>query len=356
MLPPAVTVAVPARAKRARFDHLPSLDGLRAISILLVLFGHLSGTRGFGSPSLGVGDIAHFGVVVFFVISGFLITSLLLAEHEKRGRVSLKLFYARRALRIFPASYAYIGCIALLWVAGLISLRGSDLWHAVTYTVNYAPATSWQVGHLWSLSVEEQFYMLWPFAFVSLGPRRALWVAAGVILMGPAARAASWYFLRGNPYFHTEMFPVVADSLAAGCLLARIRGWLEEQAWYTRLFRPIPSLAVLAVILGTNRLMGFTVTWVAGTVVINIAVAFLVHRSVYCSQDWIGRALNWKPIASVGVLSYSLYLWQQLFLNRNSTSGVNAFPANLLLTVAAALASYVLLERPLLRLRHRLRA
>ena len=344
-----------SRRASAKKGQMPSLSGLRAISIAFVILGHLSGTSGFRNLNLGIGDYAHFGVVVFFVISGFLITSLLISEYEEKGRVSLKLFYARRALRIFPASYAYILCMLLLSLAGGLHLAARDLWHAVTYTVNYQPGAAWQFAHLWSLSVEEQFYLLWPFAFVALGLRRASWGAAGVILLAPVARAASWYFLRSTQYGDLEMFPMVADSLAMGCLLARLRYWLEAQAWYRQLFRPVYSFGLLALVLLTNREMGYTIVKVFGTSVVNLGLAILIHRSVYLSEDRVGRFLNWKSIEFVGVLSYSLYLWQQLFLNRESTAWMNAFPQNLMFAVAAALASYLLLEKPLLRLRHRLR-
>jgi peptidoglycan/LPS O-acetylase OafA/YrhL len=329
---------------------------LRAISISLVLLGHLSGTRGFGRLNLGIGDYARLGVVVFFVISGFLITRLLLDEHRKNGRISLKLFYFRRALRLFPACYAFIACVSLLWLAGIVRLEARDLWHAVTYTVNYLPGRSWEIGHLWSLSVEEQFYLLWPFAFLMLGPRRAIWAAAAVVLLGPAARSANRLFLTGTPYHNLEMFPMVADSLATGCLLAKTSGWLEQQGWYLKLFRPFSAAAILALVLLINRYMDYTIVSVVGTSVVHVGIAVLIHRSVYYSEDWVGRFLNWKPIALVGVLSYSLYLWQQLFINRHSTAWINAFPQNLVLAVAAALGSYVLLEKPLLKLRHRLRA
>jgi peptidoglycan/LPS O-acetylase OafA/YrhL len=346
--------ALPHR-KSVSADYMPALDGLRTISIALVLLGHLSGTRGFVRLDLGIGDYAHLGVVVFFVISGFLITRLLLSEHTKKGYVSLKLFYARRSLRLFPASYSFIACVSLLWLAGIVHLEARDLWHAVTYTVNYLPGRSWDVGHLWSLSVEEQFYLLWPCIFVMLGPRRASWVAAGVILFGPFARIGARIFLIGTAYRDLEMFPMVADSLAMGCLLAHVSGWLEGQEWYLALFRPAYSLGLLALVLLTNRYMGYTMVSVFGTSVINISFAILIHRSVYCSRDWIGQILNWKPIAFVGGLSYSLYLWQQLFLNRYSTAWVNAFPQNLVFAVVASLASYLLLEKPLSKLRHRLR-
>jgi peptidoglycan/LPS O-acetylase OafA/YrhL len=342
--------------KSSGADHIPSLDGLRAISIFLVLLGHLGGTRGFARIDLGVGDYSRLGVVVFFVISGFLITRLLLSEHKKNGHVSLKLFYARRALRLFPASYAFIGCVSLLWLAGIVHLEARDLWHAITYTVNYLPGRHWEIGHLWSLSVEEQFYLLWPFAFLTLGPRRAAWVALAVILLGPLARSANRLFLLGTPYHDLEMFPMVADSLAMGCLLAKVSGWLEGQGWYLKLFRPACAIGLLALVLLTNRYMAYTVVSVFGTSVINISLAILIHRSVYCSRDWVGQVLNWKPIALVGVLSYSLYLWQQLFLNRNSSAWVNGFPQNLVFAVAASMGSYLLLEKPLLKLRHRFRA
>jgi peptidoglycan/LPS O-acetylase OafA/YrhL len=344
-----------ARKKSPGTGHLPSLDGLRAISISMVLLGHLDGTRGAVLPDPGVGDYAHLGVTVFFVISGFLITRLLSSEHAKKGRISLKLFYTRRALRLFPASFAYIACICLLWLAGMVHLRATDIWHAVTYTVNYLPQMPWEIGHLWSLSVEEQFYLLWPFAFLALGPRRATWTAAAVILLGPLARLADRLFLTATPYHALPMFPMVADSLAVGCVLANASAWLEQREWYLKLFRPAAAVAILASILLINRYAASTLVTVFGTSAVNIGIAILVHRSVYCSRDWLGKALNWKPVAFVGVLSYSLYLWQQIFLDRRSAAWINAFPQNLVCAAAAATASYFLLERPLLRLRRRLR-
>jgi peptidoglycan/LPS O-acetylase OafA/YrhL len=105
-----------------------------------------------------------------------------------------------------------------------------------------------------------------------------------------------------------------------------------------------------------NRFLGYTVVSVFCTSILNASLAVLIHRSVYCSRDWMGRFLNWRPVAFVGLLSYSLYLWQQLFLNRNSGAWVNAFPQNLCFAIAAALGSYFLLEKPFLRFRRRLRS
>ena len=339
-------------------SRLQSLDGLRAISIVLVVLGHAGFTRNGGSlrALAFFGDVAHLGVVVFFVISGFLITSLLMSEREKVGRISLPLFYARRALRIFPASLAYLGVIAGLAIAGRIALHPWDLVHAFTYTVNYATNRSWYVGHLWSLSVEEQFYLLWPFAFAATSRRHGLWIAVSMIMLGPFARLGERVLLVGTPYRGLEMFPMVADSLAAGCTLALLRGWLEAKTWYTRLFRPLPSVALLVTVLVLNRFMGYTVVSVIGQALVNVALAILVHRSVCCWRDGLGRLLNLKPVVFVGTLSYSLYLWQQVFLDRGSVSWHAAFPQNLVLAALAALLSYAGLEQPLMALRHRLRA
>ncbi|WP_348260832.1 acyltransferase [Telmatobacter sp. DSM 110680] len=337
---------------------LSSLDGIRAISIALVIGRHLAAPRGWWkSAQFLIGDYGRLGVVVFFVVSGFLITSLLISEYELNGSVSLKLFYARRALRIFPASYSYLLVVTAMWFAGFIHLTKADFWCAVTYTMNYLPGRSWQVGHLWSLSVEEQFYLLWPVTFVLLKRRRSTWVAGSMILVAVVARAASRLFLKGTVFYELEMFPMVADSLAVGCVLALLRGWLEDQRWYLELFRPGWSICLLALALGLNRYLSYSaVDRTIGMCVINIVLAILIHRSVYRPGDLFGRALNWRPIVLIGVLSYSLYLWQQLFLDFNSVSWMTRFPQNILLTVATALTSYLVIEKPLLGLRRRLHA
>ena len=335
---------------------IPSLDGLRALSILLVIVGHLRRTRGFGELDLGIGDYAHLGVVVFFVISGFLITSLLRDEFQARGRISLPAFYTRRILRIFPAAYCYMAVVFVLWRIGLIHLADRDLAHAVTYTVNFLASPANAVVHLWSLSVEEQFYLLWPFAFARLGPRKAAMLAAGVMVAGPCARIADRLFLLGTPYHGLPMFPMVADSLAAGCLLAVWREWLEAREWYRWLFRRGPAIGMVVLTLLIHRYMNRTVGVVAGTSAINVMIAILIHRCVLLPGDRVGRLLNWGPVTGVGVLSYSLYLWQQLFIDRTGTLWINAFPQNVVLAAVAGLASFWILEHPLQALRSRLRS
>lgn len=151
---------------------IPSLDGIRAISILMVCYGHLSGTRNFPVSITAYGrwcgDVAHLGVLVFFVISGFLITTLLMSERETTGAISLKRFYLRRIVRIFPAFYAFILVMAIATLSGAVHLTGRDFAYVLTYTVNVEPNRALQIGHLWSLSIEEQFYLLWPLTLLAL--------------------------------------------------------------------------------------------------------------------------------------------------------------------------------------------
>src|ERR1017187_2106620 len=145
---------------------IPSLDGLRALSIFLVVSLHTLQRYGL-HHHVGLGWYALFnggsGGSIFFVISGFLITSLLLQEHRKRGSISLPGFYLRRAFRILPPLYFYIGVIILLGVAGRMALNRNDLISSIFFFHNFTEgATMWAVEHLWSISVEEQFYLVRP--------------------------------------------------------------------------------------------------------------------------------------------------------------------------------------------------
>lgn len=336
-------------------QRVPSLDGLRAVSIALVLVGHTAGTRGAPAVLDPLSHVGNLGVKVFFVISGFLITTLLLKEYHRTRRISLRGFFARRSLRIFPACFTYIGVVALLWSLGCFELRDGDLLHAVTYTMNYHDDRSWQLNHLWSLAVEEQFYLLWPVLLCVLGVRRALLCAAAAVLLAPACRVLMWYQLGASQTAMTRQFQAVADALATGCLLAGCYNYLGTKRWYTAMLRsPLFLLlpgAILAAGLGTaahSRGLFYT----AGQSLCNLAIVLCVDRFVRFPDTFWGRFLNTRPLVYVGALSYSLYLWQQLFLNpMDEIPWYVGFPQNLVLAVAAALASYYLIERPFLNLK-----
>jgi len=350
-------VLAPTSRPQASTEHVQAgkrmapLDGLRAVSIILVLLGHLNGTLGFPETDFErfIGDYANLGVIVFFVISGFLITTLLIEEHDNYGGISLRLFYVRRFLRLMPAFLLFMAFIFLVQMAGYISLSPGDYLRALTYTVNFRRHNNWYVGHLWSLSVEEQFYLLWPAVLVLAGRSKATWIAAGVLLVSPIAR----FFAMGRAA--GTIFPCVADSLACGCLLALCGDKLFAKKPYTTLiasglFLPVAVILILA----SNWLRSYTVGVVLGVSVINLLIGLIVHRCV-SRQSKMTSILSIRPLVAIGVLSYSLYLWQQFFLNRDSSWPICDFPLNLILTFVVASLSYFLVEGPINELRRKYR-
>jgi peptidoglycan/LPS O-acetylase OafA/YrhL len=332
---------------------IPGLDGLRAISIAIVLFAHSNGARGLPHiPHTEVfGDL---GVRTFFVISGFLITTLLVGEYQKRGRISLRDFYIRRVYRIFPAFYVYLAVMLIVWAVGWISLPSEDVVFAATYTMNFHADRAWWLGHLWSLAVEEQFYLMWPLVLMLLGPRRALWFALGAIAVAPVLRVIATILWPHNQ-LTDQAFPFVFDALATGCALALAREELELSPLYTRVldsvwfwFLPLACILALALSLHVTMLnLG------AGVTIANVGIALAIHRCVRHPTYVIGRIFESRPFVFIGALSYSLYLWQQPFVNRHAHSIINTFPIHIAIALVLACLSYYLVEQPMLALRAR---
>jgi peptidoglycan/LPS O-acetylase OafA/YrhL len=339
-------------------DKIPALDGLRGISIGLVLLAHLTGTRDVatGARLFDLDSLGTLGVRIFFVISGFLITLLLLQERARTGSISLPRFYLRRALRIFPAAYFYMGVVFLAAALGLLVLAPGDRLHALTYTVNYHHLRSWYVSHLWSLSVEEQFYLIWPALLLLFGARGALWLAFGLVVAAPQIRMAIWLHWPERRIEIGEAFTTIGDAIATGCLLAGLRARLGQSGRYLGFLRSPWFVAVPLLVVVANAFQRYpAIDFLFGETLMNVAIALTIDRCVRVSGDWVRRLLDSPPLAGLGVLSYSLYLWQEPFLNRFSHSPATLFPFNLMLALAAAAASHYFVERPFLRWRQRLR-
>ena len=331
----------PARSVLPAGNRIPALDGLRTISILFVLLAHLSGTRHFlRSQVLEI--YGNFGVRIFFILSGFLITTLLLDEHRKTGTVSLHYSYHRRAYRILPAAYAFmLLTIAVNWS----SLSLPHIAVALTYVSNYYPGGNWVLGHLWSISVQEQFYWLWPL-ILSRFFRQRLWIVAGLIILGPPARILLWLLWGYRAIAHP--FPAVMDALGTGCALAMLQPQMQCMGrWLrSRWFCIIPALTTLLPML---RLHHNRFYQVVGLTVLHLGIAISIQHAIemrYC-------CLQWRGVVWLGNLSYSLYLWQQPFLNRNSAGWWAAFPLNLCLALLCAVTSYYCVERPFMAMRER---
>lgn len=337
-------------------QRIASLDGLRAVSIMLVLFGHATGTIGF--------PIAHdrfllaeAGVRTFFIISGFLITKLLLAEMVSSGTISLGGFYRRRVLRIFPAFYAYCLIVFALVLAGVLVVPLSYMAYAATYTINYVTVHPTDVGHIWSLAVEEQFYALWPLTLFLLGRKRAISFAGALLVLVPVIRLAQFVLWPSHRAGIGREFHTIADCIAMGCLLAGCQDWLWEKESYRKfltswMFWLAPCAVAITLAFGYDGVL----KWLVLVPVFNLGIALCIDRWTRIPDaDPIAMFLNWRPVAFIGVISYSLYLWHRPFVDRYSSHAWNKFPANVALGLVVALASYYLIEKPFLSLRYRTR-
>ena len=345
---------LPVRRGRsaAATSRLASLDGLRALSIVAVILGHLAGTQGFPAP---IGrllrnqyiDPAGFGVRVFFVISGFLITGLLIGEADRNGRISLTQFYLRRTLRIMPAFFAFLGVVTTLVMMGILVVAPGDLWHAATYTMNYAPNRGHNLGHIWSLSVEEQFYLLWPAVVYWASRGHTKRTAVAVVCLVPLVRIVEAMLWNDWLPMIGTTFETTADCLAIGCVLALYRDELMTYGWYRRAIGS-PWIPLVVILAGLGFAQRFRPGILIGYSLMNIGIALFIDRYVRWSTGRVGNVLNARPLVYVGTLSYSIYLWQQLFLNRESNAIATMFPLNIVLTASLAWLSYALVETPIL--------
>lgn len=273
-------------------SRIASLDGLRAVSILLVCFGHLAGTVNFPDALSVFHNVGNFGVKVFFVISGFLITLLLLRERKRFGKINLKQFYIRRTIRLFPAFYFYIVCIAVAENFGLITLLPGDLLHAATYTMNYHNERSWWLNHTWSLAVEEQFYLLWPGLLCLFGVLKAKNIAIIAIILIPIVRIIMWYGLDASPSAMTRQFEAIADALATGCVLAYLHqaGFTLPKWCSSRVFILVPISMILlpSVLYKIDNGLFYTL----GQSYINLTAAMMVLRYMSVCEGLSYQILN----------------------------------------------------------------
>ncbi|HMD49395.1 MAG TPA: acyltransferase [Bryobacteraceae bacterium] len=326
---------------------LPGLFGIRAISIALVLLYHL------GSSALGPAFVAHHmsGVNIFFVLSGFLITYILCREEDKRGSISLQTFYVKRFLRILPPLIPYLAVLAILASMGIVKVALSDLGYCLLFVRNVFPipnfSGSTQTDHLWTLAVEEQFYLLWPLLMILLGTNRArLRFSAALVVFSPVWHIIAFRLAGGAQYVNHVRFDLMYDPILIGCCLAlarrepRLLQYLRHP-WLQGRWFPVAAIVALLGVLWTGRLE--RLIYVVTALIINYAVE---HEDGF---------LNFKPVMWLGKISYSLYIWQQLFCWGFSDHWLGRFPQNLLATLAVGLASFHLIEQPFTRLRERVR-
>jgi peptidoglycan/LPS O-acetylase OafA/YrhL len=339
---------------------IPSLDGLRAIAIILVLVSHIGSTKNSPVASSFFWFLTGWGgtgVDLFFVISGFLITLLLIRERAKTGTVSLKGFYIRRALRILPAYGIFLVGLALLSSLDRVRLDAGDWLRALTYTVNFQNKYNWNVAHIWSLCVEEHFYLTWPFIFVLVGATRSWLIALTSVVLAPFFRLIIRIYFHN--YLDEDFFTLSRmDAIAVGCLLAfaTTTPYICNKMQIPGFTANIGIIFIIVVLVVNTQIhhLSSTLALLLCPTVNAVAFAGLIWIAASHSTGVVGKVLNSRPFVAVGLLSYSLYLWQQPFLNpRNQVDPMCAFPLNLLLAVLIAAISYLAIESPILRLKDR---
>lgn len=286
-----------------RLGYIKELNGFRALAVLMVLVFHWIGGQ-FGFLNIQLGTL---GVYMFFVLSSFLITNILL---ELRGSPNaFKTFYFRRALRIFPIYYLLL---ASLWVINYEDVRNDVIYYAL-YLQNlhfYAHDVNNMIGHLWSLSVEEHYYLLWPFVVFSVNVRVLKNISLGLVLIGPFAHLA-YYCLTGHYSF--ALTPFALEGFAWGSLAAlRFKG-IEPGS--NKMPKPMIGLVVgLGILLGYSFLASLAILdikWIERMVFSFFSFALLEHL-IYKRKSIITRVLGLKLLIEVGKISYGIYLFHRM--------------------------------------------
>lgn len=340
-------------------EYKPQLDSLRAVAVFAVMYSHFWDDA---SPW------GHHGVRLFFVISGYLITGILIRSKEaarSQGTLGVILvFYLRRALRIFPAYYVMLALAAAL----LPEVRASLSWHA-TYLSNVFFALNgnwdpWPLAHLWSLSVEEQFYLFWPLLIVLSPGRTLIPTLIGVIIAAVAFRAAVIFYFPEGPARYV-LTPAAFDALGAGALLAALEAsdrLTDGLRWRLAIAAAV-ALALFSLTSQQASLAG--INFVFGDFLMVVPLAAVVAWAGAGAKGLIGRLAASSVVRYLGRISYGIYLYHfpalaAVFLFCEYAAlqlpplGPIRFVIASVVTVAIAATSWHLLEQPLNGLKSRL--
>jgi peptidoglycan/LPS O-acetylase OafA/YrhL len=353
-----------------RYRHVPFLDGLRGVSILLVM-----GFHKMGPVSFFFGFSGWVGVDVFFVVSGFLITSLLLQERADTGKINLRRFYARRVCRLWPALYAFL-IFAFLTGASWSALAVAGF-HLTDLDLGFCwghVMPSSEMSQLWTLAIEERFYLVWPVALALWGSRTA---PLAMLCTGGVWVWRHWLFFNGACCSRlTLSFDCRADGIFLGCLAAlawcdprgqkRVRSLLGGRSTPTVL---AAFAVVCAACFGPWHRLWLPDAWIVYSLLMpafEVAVTLFVLSLMVQPDSLPGRLLTCRWLCAIGVLSYSLYLWHGTIffatapLFGEAGPGLFGSPRSVLMEVInlggsllIAWMSYRFIETPFLGLKRR---
>ena len=342
---------------------IKGLDGIRAIAVILVIVSHLGiypklTELGLWRPAFLPLFSGLSGVHVFFVLSGFLITYLLVVEHVSTGQISLKDFYIRRALRILPLYLLVVTLVAVMELVGQAGTKPISFLYAFTFTYNMMPKEAYSpiLGHTWSLAVEEHFYLVWPLCFSLLFMQRKVLL---LIICSLVVLASIWLQIAIEPlrnnYFVERWSLPAGSSIAIGALAALALGICKMPLGHTL---SGPFGLVFSGLLYFHSLALDELPWGISGQLRALGVAFLLLWIFSNQTSFLVRALEFRPLAYIGIISYGLYMWQGFFLSTGPGRGVSqtwppASATGLVLLLLVAPLSYHAFEKPLLRIKDR---
>ena len=348
---------------------IPSLDGLRAVSVLLVVAGHfVLNSQAFQthiSPYLVHKHLSlsqffiyqDLGVSIFFVISGFLITNILINDVKKYGAVRLKEFFLKRLFRIFPAYYFFLIVTYFVLQQYSVNFRPEDLLSGFLYLGYYYPhhtLATW--GHSWSLAVEEQFYLLWAPILKLLTARNVVYLIIIIILVSPILRVITYFGTDIYKHKYPFLIHTRADTLMFGCLMSYSldSGKLKNlfSCFKKKWFGLISALFLFLIypILHMYFLGKYRAT--IGYSIEGFFISGFIYHMIKNEQSFYGRILNSRLFIHIGSISYGIYLWQQPFFYVKELSHFG-ITLTALLVYFCAMISHFIIEFPLLKLRSR---
>jgi|SRR5882757_4582412 len=331
-------------------DRIGALDGWRGLAILLVLIDHAA-ELSHSSLLHKVTRVGATGVGIFFALSGFLITNLLLAQKEKLGHLNLPNFYTRRVFRIIPPVLVYLLTLALLRYWNYLQVTNHQLLSSIFLYRNYIPNvwnSGWYTGHFWSLMVEEHFYLFWPFLLILT--RGNVIVLSTIALLDALWRAISFHYQIISVGWPPGRTDVRIDSLLWGCIMAIV---LSNPKWRDLLKRRLTGVVIL-VLLGIDIVSNVIHGKHDYSFFEPIILALLLVWPILYPESKLRSVLDTPFFVSIGKISYSLYIWQQFWLlypgAPKAFAHVQDFPLNIVMAFACATASYYLIETPFIKI------
>ncbi|MBD2297288.1 acyltransferase [Nostoc sp. FACHB-190] len=348
-------------------NRINSFDGLRGIAILLVVIYHSQNTIKFDSDIWNVLSIfianSSLGVRIFFVLSGYLITRILLKEVNETGVINLRKFNVRRAIRLFPSLYCFVVSVFLINAIAGLNIANKDFIAASTFTWNYFGifetisygkfGGTWFFGHLWTLALEAQFYLLWPLMLLFISNKYLHKLSLFLVLSMPIVRVASYFLFPVTRGYLNIMLHTSIDSIMMGCFMAI----LTQSPIYRNRISKIKGYYIAMLVtwlVFISPILDYLIRGYLISIGITLNVICLGILIVWLHNNpssYLSKLLSNPILVYVGQISYSVYIWQQLFLTDQNTTITGIFPYNIGFSILAGMVSYYLIEKPTFNLK-----